>query len=130
MSAATSCCRAREVLSLHAPLDDETRGMVDRELLARLPEGALLVNTARGELVDEAALVRALDSGRLAGAALDALAEEPPRPGHPLVGRDDVIVTSHVGGAHRRGARRDGPPGDGRPAGRARRPRRRAIPSR
>jgi D-3-phosphoglycerate dehydrogenase / 2-oxoglutarate reductase len=87
-----------EVLSLHAPLTAQTRGMVDDELLSRLPEGALLVNTARGELVDEAALVRALDSGRLAGAALDALAEEPPPPGHPLVGRDDVIVTSHIGG--------------------------------
>ena len=93
-----------EVLSLHASLSDATRGMVDDALLARLPDGALLVNTARGELVDEAALVRALDSGRLAGAALDALAEEPPRPGHPLVGRDDVIVTSHIG-AHTAEAR-------------------------
>jgi phosphoglycerate dehydrogenase-like enzyme len=87
-----------EVLSLHLPLTAATRGMVGDELLDRLPEGALLVNTARGELVDEAALVRALDSGRLAGAALDALAEEPPPPDHPLLGRDDVIVTSHIGG--------------------------------
>jgi D-3-phosphoglycerate dehydrogenase len=87
-----------EVLSLHAPLTAETRGMVDDELLARLPEAALFVNTARGALVDEPALVRALDSGRLAGAALDAVAEEPPPPGHPLIGRDDVIVTSHIGG--------------------------------
>ena len=93
-----------EVLSLHAPLDDGTRGLVDDAVLGRLPEGALLVNTARGELVDEAALVRALDSGRLAGAALDALAEEPPAAGHPLVGRDDVIVTSHIG-AHTAEAR-------------------------
>jgi D-3-phosphoglycerate dehydrogenase / 2-oxoglutarate reductase len=87
-----------DILTLHAPLTTQTRGMVGDELLARLPEGALLVNTARGELVDEAALVRALDAGRLAGAALDALADEPPPPGHPLVGRDDVIVTSHIGG--------------------------------
>jgi D-3-phosphoglycerate dehydrogenase / 2-oxoglutarate reductase len=87
-----------EVLSLHAALTAQTRGMVGDELLSRLPEGALLVNTARGELIDEAALVRALDSGRLAGAALDALAEEPPPAGHPLVARDDVIVTSHIGG--------------------------------
>lgn len=87
-----------DVLSLHTALTAQTRGMVDDELLSRLPDGALLVNTARGELIDEAALVRALDSGRLAGAALDALASEPPPPGHPLVGRDDVIVTSHIGG--------------------------------
>jgi D-3-phosphoglycerate dehydrogenase len=93
-----------EVLSLHLPLTADARGMVGDELLARLPEGALLVNTARGELVDEAALVRALDSGRLAGAALDALAAEPPASGHPLVGRDDVIVTSHIG-AHTAEAR-------------------------
>jgi D-3-phosphoglycerate dehydrogenase len=87
-----------QVLSLHVPLTDDTRGMVGDELLGALPEGALLVNTARGELVDEAALARALDAGRVAGAALDALAEEPPGPDHPLVGRDDVIVTSHIGG--------------------------------
>jgi len=87
-----------QVLSLHVPLTADTRGMVGDELLDRLPERALLVNTARGELVDEAALVRALDAGRLAGAALDALADEPPPPGHPLIGRDDVIVTSHIGG--------------------------------
>jgi D-3-phosphoglycerate dehydrogenase / 2-oxoglutarate reductase len=93
-----------EVLSLHLPLNDETRGLVGEALLGQLPDGALLVNTARGELVDEGALVRALDSGRLAGAALDALAEEPPAAGHPLVGRDDVIVTSHIG-AHTAEAR-------------------------
>ncbi len=93
-----------EVLSLHLPLTADARGMVGDELLARLPEGALLVNTARGELVDEAALARALDSGRLAGAALDALADEPPAAGHALVGRDDVIVTSHIG-AHTAEAR-------------------------
>jgi D-3-phosphoglycerate dehydrogenase len=87
-----------EILSLHVPLTAETRGIVGDDLLGRLPEGALLVNTARGELVDEAAVARALDAGRLAGAALDALADEPPGPGHPLVGRDDVIVTSHIGG--------------------------------
>ena len=87
-----------EVLSLHLPLTAATRGIVGDELLGRLPEGALLVNTARGELVDETALLRALDSGRVAAAALDALADEPPPPGHPLTGRDDVIVTSHIGG--------------------------------
>jgi phosphoglycerate dehydrogenase-like enzyme len=85
-----------DVLSLHAPLTDATRGIVDRALLARLPEGAVLVNTARGELVDEEALAWALDHGPLAGAALDTLCEEPPRADHPLLGRDDVIVTPHA----------------------------------
>ena len=87
-----------EILSLHAPPTPETRGMVDRDLLARLPDGALLVNTARGELIDEDALLWALDEGPLAAAALDALADEPPPAGHPLVGRADVIVTPHIGG--------------------------------
>ncbi|HEY8583379.1 MAG TPA: phosphoglycerate dehydrogenase [Capillimicrobium sp.] len=85
-----------EVLSLHAPLTDTTRDLVDLTLLARLPEGAVLVNTARGELVDEEALLWALDRGPLAAAALDALREEPPPPGHPLLGRDDVLVTPHA----------------------------------
>ncbi|MGZ8650251.1 MAG: phosphoglycerate dehydrogenase [Solirubrobacteraceae bacterium] len=89
---------ASEILSLHTPATPETRGMVDREFLAALRDGALLVNTARGELIDEGALLWALDDGPLAGAALDALKEEPPAPGHPLVGRDDVLVTPHLGG--------------------------------
>ena len=86
-----------DFLSLHAPLSDETRGLVDRALLERLKPGAALVNTARGELVDESALLWALDEGPLSAAALDVLAEEPPRAGHPLLARDDVLVTPHIG---------------------------------
>lgn len=86
-----------DVISLHAPLTDETRGVVGDAFLARVRPSAVLVNTARGELVDEDALVRALDEGRLRGAALDVLAQEPPRTGHPLLGRDDVLVTPHIG---------------------------------
>jgi phosphoglycerate dehydrogenase-like enzyme len=86
-----------DFLSLHAPLTDATRGVVDRSLLERVKPGAAIVNTARGELIDEAALQWALDEGRLRGAALDVLAEEPPRAGHPLLGRDDVLVTPHMG---------------------------------
>ncbi|HZO96783.1 MAG TPA: NAD(P)-dependent oxidoreductase [Gaiellaceae bacterium] len=86
-----------DFLSLHAPLTDATRGIVGRDLLARMKEGAALVNTARGELVDEAALLWALDHGPLRAAALDVLAEEPPPPGHPLLARDDVLVTPHMG---------------------------------
>jgi phosphoglycerate dehydrogenase-like enzyme len=85
------------ILTLHVPVSDATRDLVDAELLAALSEGALLVNAARGELVVEDDLVAALDSGRLAGAALDSLRSEPPGAGHPLLGRDDVIVTPHAG---------------------------------
>jgi D-3-phosphoglycerate dehydrogenase len=86
-----------DYLSLHAPLHDETRGIVGRALLERLKPGAALVNTARGELVDESALLWALDEGPLRAAALDVLAAEPPPPDHPLLGRDDVLVTPHIG---------------------------------
>lgn len=86
-----------DFLSLHAPLTDGTRGVVGRALLERLKPGAALVNTARGELVDESALLWALDEGPLRAAALDVLASEPPPPDHPLLGRDDVLVTPHIG---------------------------------
>lgn len=87
---------AAHVLSIHVPLTPETRHMVDARMLSRLPEGAVVVNSARGEVIDEAALVGALDSGRLGGAGLDVLTQEPPPPDHPLLGRDDVIVTPHA----------------------------------
>src|SRR5438445_692029 len=67
-----------DVLSVHVPLTEETRGLVGRTQLAMLPEGAIVVNTARGGLVDEYALAEALGSGRLRGAALDVLVTEPP----------------------------------------------------
>jgi D-3-phosphoglycerate dehydrogenase len=90
------CARA-DFVTLHVPLSDATRNLLSRERLARMKPGARLVNCARGGLVDEAALLAALDSGHLAGAALDVLEEEPPRKGHPLIGREDVIVTPHLG---------------------------------
>lgn len=88
--------RRSEILTLHAPATEQSRHLVDSDLLAALPEGALLVNTARASLVDEAAIVDALDSGHLAGAALDVLDREPPPLDHPLIGRPNVIVTPHA----------------------------------
>jgi phosphoglycerate dehydrogenase-like enzyme len=85
-----------DVVSLHLPLTDETRGLIDRERLSRMRPGAVLINTARGGLVDEPALLDALASGRLAGAGLDVFAEEPVDPAHPLLARDDVVLTPHV----------------------------------
>lgn len=85
-----------EVLSVHLPLTPTTRGLLDAERLARLQPGAVLVNTSRGKVIDEDALVAALDEGRLAGAGLDVLATEPPPADHPLLGREDVVVTPHA----------------------------------
>ncbi|MDP6538356.1 MAG: phosphoglycerate dehydrogenase [Planctomycetota bacterium] len=86
-----------DFISLHVPLLDSTRNLLSRERLGRLKPGARLINAARGGLIDEQALAEALDEGRIAGAALDVLAEEPPGSDHPLRGRDDVILTPHLG---------------------------------
>jgi D-3-phosphoglycerate dehydrogenase / 2-oxoglutarate reductase len=84
------------LVSLHAPLNAETRDLVDRRLLERMPEGGYLVNTARGGLVVMDDLLWALEEGPLAGAALDVLPQEPPPADHPLLGNPDVILTPHA----------------------------------
>lgn len=86
-----------DVLSLHLLLTAETRGFLDAGRLARLKPGVILVNTARGALIDEAALVAALREGRIGHAALDVFAEEPLPPGHPLCGLDNVTLSAHSG---------------------------------
>jgi phosphoglycerate dehydrogenase-like enzyme len=86
-----------DFLSVHAPLTTETRGIVNRTLLEQLKPGSVLINTARGELVDEDALIWALDHGPLRAAALDVLAHEPPPTDGRLLQRDDVLITPHVG---------------------------------
>jgi len=85
-----------DFVSIHAPLMPATRGLFNAEVFAKMKTGALLINTARGPLVDEAALVSALDSGRLGGAALDVVAVEPLPKDSKLIGRDNVILTPHT----------------------------------
>jgi len=85
-----------DVISLHLVLNDETRGMLDARRIARIKPGAILVNTARGALVDEPALIAALASGRIRHAGLDVFHAEPLKPGHPLAAMDNVTLTAHA----------------------------------
>ena len=84
-------------VSVHAPLTPETENMFSTDAFSKMKSDALLINTSRGPLVDVDALVTALDAGEIGGAALDVLPQEPPAAGHPILGRDDVILTPHTG---------------------------------
>lgn len=95
-----------DVVSLHAPGGEATRHLVDAARLATMRPGAVLVNCARGSLVDQDALLGALESGQLGGAALDVTEPEPLPAGHPLLGREDVVVTPHVASSTAAGRRR------------------------
>jgi D-3-phosphoglycerate dehydrogenase / 2-oxoglutarate reductase len=85
-----------DVVSVHVPLSDDSRGMFGVDRFRQMKPGAVFVNTARGGLVDGDALVMALDEGRLFGAGLDVTEPEPLPPDHPLLHRDDVVITPHV----------------------------------
>jgi phosphoglycerate dehydrogenase-like enzyme len=85
-----------DVLSIHTPLTPATRNLIDGAAIARMKRGALLVNTARGGIVDEEALAQALADGHLAAAGLDVFAQEPPDPAHPLFALRNVVVTPHI----------------------------------
>jgi D-3-phosphoglycerate dehydrogenase len=85
-----------DFISVHAPLQPATRGLMNAKAFAKMKKGAFLINTARGPLVDEVALVAALDCGQLGGAALDVVAAEPLAEDSPLLHRDNVILTPHT----------------------------------
>ena len=87
-----------DILSMHCPLNDATRNLIGRAEFEKMKPGALLINTARGGLVDEAALVDALKSGKLAGAGLDTFAVEPATPDNPLFALPNVLCTPHAAG--------------------------------
>ena len=85
-----------DYVSVHAPLTPDTRGMMNAAAFARMKKGAYIVNTARGPLIDEVALVAALDAGQIGGAGLDVVAAEPLTKESPLLGRDNVIISPHT----------------------------------
>ncbi len=90
--------RTSDVVSLHTPLTAETRHLVNRERIATMKPTALLINTARGPVVDEAALIEGLQAGRIAGAGLDVFEQEPIDPANPLLAMDNVVLTPHIAG--------------------------------
>jgi D-3-phosphoglycerate dehydrogenase len=95
-------CSESDFISIHVHLSPETTGLVSKSLIGRMQPGAILINTSRGAIVDEAALLAALESGCLGGAGLDVLDGEPDTANHPLVRyaqtHDNLLITPHVGG--------------------------------
>lgn len=85
-----------DVISLHCPLFENNRGMIDRASIAKMKPGVLILNTSRGPLINEADLVEALQSGRVAGAAVDVLSAEPPQADNPLLSAPNCLVTPHI----------------------------------
>ena len=87
-----------DIVTLHVPLNDDTQGLIGETQLSLMKPAALLVNTCRGPVIDEAALTHALRKGEIAGAALDVLTQEPPDPDNPILHLDNVILTPHTAG--------------------------------
>jgi aryl carrier-like protein len=95
-------------VSQHCPLTEATRKILNAETIARMPQGACVVNTARGGLIDEAALLDAVRSGHLVGAGLDSFAVEPPAADHPFFEDPRIVMTPHIGGVTRQAGARVG----------------------
>lgn len=85
-----------DILSLHCPLFPETQHLINRETIAKMKDGAMLINTARGALVEESALAQALNAGKLRGAAVDVVSQEPMTPDNPLLPCKNCIITPHI----------------------------------
>ena len=94
-------CAQSDFVTLHCPLSKETRHMVSTKQFALMKKSALLLNLARGGVVDEQALVECLRGKRIAGAAIDVMESEPPAKDHPLLALDNVLMTPHLGGSTR-----------------------------
>ena len=88
--------RESDIISLHCPLTQENAGLINREALAKMKDGAILINTARGGLLDETAVADALCSGKLSGAAVDVVSQEPILPTNPLLAAPNCIITPHM----------------------------------
>ena len=95
-----------DAISLHCPLTEDTKHLVGERTLSLMKPSAFLINTGRGPLVDEEALARALNEGRIAGAGLDVLSVEPPKAGNPLFTAKNCLITPHIGWASREARRR------------------------
>ncbi len=94
------------VITLHCPLTEETRNLINADTLASMRDGVVIVNAARGGVIDTDALIAALDSGKIYAAGLDVTAPEPLDPGHTLLHRDNVVVTPHIASATDKGRKR------------------------
>jgi D-3-phosphoglycerate dehydrogenase len=96
------------ILSLHCPLTDQTRQIINADALSRMPVGSYVINTARGGLINEDALLAAIQSGHLAGAGLDTFAVEPPPADHPFLSEPAIVMSPHIGGVTRQANSRVG----------------------
>ena len=90
--------RTSDLITLHVPLTDENQHMIDAERIAGMKDGAIIINTARGGLIDDHALAEAVKSGKLSGAGLDGVEREPLQPDDELLNTPNIIVTPHIGG--------------------------------